>query len=280
VVPLGINLVLISLGLSTAWRVRSYTGLVPLFGAVGYTLINAIVRNSGGRYILPIDWISYCYFAIGISVITRWGISTFWPRWSAPLKPLFREAVPALEPLQKPSERPSPSRWRLLGIASGCLLFGLTMPILEKAIPHQFANTPPEARAAELLEMGQVFSPVEKEHLKTYLENGGAALYGRALYPRFHRPDQMGSVWYFYQDRPYANLDFYLSSPQDIGIVLPVQQPPVEFPHGVDALVLACPEYLHADALVVVLFNESGVPVGVLWRSPKPDSFACPLPPP
>jgi hypothetical protein len=273
IMPLVINLIVVALGISTAWRKHKFIGLVPLFAALGYYLINALVRNSGGRYILPTDWISYFYFSIGLTQITLWGVSFFRHHPGV----AFSEA----DPTKILPESPPASRWSLLGFACGFLLLGSILPILERATPPKFGDTSIESRVADILGGDQaLFDDAEKEVLKIYLENGGTTLYGTALYPRFHKPYQMGSVWYFYQDRPFANLDFYLSSPHDTGIVLRTSQSPSRFPHASEVLVFACPEYTYYDALAVILYGEDGNPTDVLWRFPLPNPLTCPLAPP
>ncbi|RMD61519.1 hypothetical protein D6833_08125, partial [Candidatus Parcubacteria bacterium] len=59
-------LLLIGLGLSAAWKRARWVGLFPLFIQVGYSLSNAVVRNSGWRFILPVEWVTYFYLAVGL----------------------------------------------------------------------------------------------------------------------------------------------------------------------------------------------------------------------
>ena len=40
-------------------------------------MINALVRNSGGRYILPIDWVGIFYYSIGLGQLTLWVVAYF-----------------------------------------------------------------------------------------------------------------------------------------------------------------------------------------------------------
>jgi hypothetical protein len=272
-VPLGLNLFLVALGISTAWRKQKFTGLIPLFAAFGYYLINAMVRNSGGRYILPADWIAIFYYGIGIAQITLWGISFFSRH---PGKALGEADQSRVEGEDSPA-----SRWYMLVIACGILLLGCTLPILERAIPSRFGNASLENMLPAILESEHpLIDDAEITILETFIENNGKTLHGIAFYPRFHKPYQMGSVWYFYQERPFTHVDFYLSSPHDTGIVLPITETPASFPHGTNALVFACPQYAYYDALAVILFSDDGSPTDVLWRSPLPDTLTCPLPPP
>jgi hypothetical protein len=58
--------------IAVAWRREKFTGLLPLAVVAAYLLMHALVRNSGGRYILPVDWASVVYYAMGITHLTLW----------------------------------------------------------------------------------------------------------------------------------------------------------------------------------------------------------------
>ena len=63
---LGINLLVLSMGIGYAASQWKVTGLVPLFIHLGYNLTNAGARTSGGRYIVPVDWVVHVYFVLGL----------------------------------------------------------------------------------------------------------------------------------------------------------------------------------------------------------------------
>ena len=58
-------LVLIGLGLGSAWVRLRWVGLVPLGFSLAYSLANGVARFSGWRYDLPADWVAYFYLAVG-----------------------------------------------------------------------------------------------------------------------------------------------------------------------------------------------------------------------
>jgi hypothetical protein len=87
----------------------------------------------------------------------------------------------------------------------------------------------------------------------------------------------MGSVWNYYHDRPYSHIDFYLSSPYDSGIVLPIDNPPVDFPNAVDVTVLGCPTQDYYSALAIIIHSSDGEEPIIIWRSPIPINPGCPL---
>ncbi len=60
-----LNLLLMGLGIAYAWRKMRWNGLSPLVIYLVYDLSNAVARNSGHRFILPVDWILYFYYGLG-----------------------------------------------------------------------------------------------------------------------------------------------------------------------------------------------------------------------
>ena len=63
---LGMNLLFISIGIGYAFRRSSYYGLVPLAIHLGFNLTSGGARTSGGRYIVPVDWVVHLYFLLGV----------------------------------------------------------------------------------------------------------------------------------------------------------------------------------------------------------------------
>ena len=61
-----IYLAILAVGFGAAWRHARWIALVPLTMNLGYALANGISRFSSWRYNLPVDWVIYFYFAIGV----------------------------------------------------------------------------------------------------------------------------------------------------------------------------------------------------------------------
>jgi hypothetical protein len=273
ILPLGVNLILIALGITIAWVKRGFIGLVPIFATVSYYLVNAVVRNSGGRYLIPVNWVVFFYLSIGLIQLSQWAIDFFGNRSVIE----GGDLPPGCD--QLPPASPVSSRATWLWTAIVILLLGSSLPIVERAIQPKSDEMANAARSASLFNPEDPFLDAEaKAMLERFRDQGGKLVQGFALYPRFHREEQMGSTWYFYQDRPYSRMDFYLSSPGDIGMVLPLSQPPLNFPHASQVLVFACPDIPDFNALAVVRFNESGEAAEILWRNPVPVDPGCPLP--
>lgn len=66
-----VNLILISLGIAKSWMKYRWAGFSPLIVFVMYDLSLSAALNSGGRYIVPINWIIYFYYAFGVISICQ-----------------------------------------------------------------------------------------------------------------------------------------------------------------------------------------------------------------
>jgi hypothetical protein len=67
----ALNIFFIMLGISVAWKQKRLAGLAPLAVFLIYNLSNALARTSGGRYIVPMDWIVPLYFMMGILFLVK-----------------------------------------------------------------------------------------------------------------------------------------------------------------------------------------------------------------
>jgi len=261
--PLLASLVLLATGIGTAWSRGRGAGLLPLAVNAAYSLSNALVRNSGWRFNLPVDWVGYLYYAIGLAQLCLWGLA------------FFRNKEASLDSgaLKVEIERSgTPSiLWRQAALV-GIVFFAISaaIPLAELAIPERYREVDVQAIIANLQEKG-----IDSRGLATFLSQDGAqAMVGRGMYPRYHLAGQgePGSGWPSYAPRDYGRLGFYLIGPERRQVILRTPEAPDYFPNASDVLVLGCSEGDYLDADVVVVMAPSPV---ILVRSPL-EKLACP----
>ena len=269
------NLLLISVGLASAWRRQRFAALLPLAASLGYTLINAVVRNSGGRYILAVDWVGMFYYAIGLGQLTLWGLAYF----RGGELPTGISATPKAEEWT-PLQGEQPPLWSAanLKVATAILLLGCLLPLSEKIIPEHYPAELLAARYTALLQTADL-SAAEKSMLANWEASGGQIVQGRALYPRFHAAGEgeAGIRRTPFSPLPFARTDFYLVGPFNHGIVLPQTESPETFPNGADVVVWGCNGMDYFEALAVVIYDSNGEPLDLLLRQPFPESGGCPI---
>ncbi len=266
---LFLNVTLIALGIGACRARWGAAGLLPLAVLVGYSLSNAIARNSGWRYILPVDWVGYFYAVTGMLALLAWVLAL-----------LGRTGV---EPGRQPVESSAAGRfpWRralLVGLAF--LLAGSMVPLAEYLFPRRYPVMEKAALAEMLLASpGVRNSGVDLEALRGFLQSDGTVLLrGQALYPRFYHSGQgeLGNGWPGYAMREGSRLSFLLLQPAGPRqAILWLDKAPKAFPNAAETLVAGCasPEG-YVQVLLAVL---PGSKERVYWHGMQ-GPYSCPLP--
>jgi hypothetical protein len=261
----AINIFFIVLGISLAWRQHRLIGLVPLVTFVIYNLSNALARTSGGRYIVPIDWIMTLYFLMGVFQTVILFANVLGIKWT--LFPELEEPRAVSQNVR--SHRPS----RALVILAVLFGLGALIPFAEMPYDNRYQNFDVSKTLAEH-EAQIIGAGLSLPEIDSFLQNPNAEIsVGRALYPRYYIENE-GEVHFY----PVVVMGFprttftLIGNDGEKGIVLPGEKPGY-FPHAVDTIVLGCKEQLYLDALAVILLDETGA---VYTRSPE-SPLQCPL---
>jgi hypothetical protein len=270
VLALTVNLLLLAYGFHTTWKKGNWVGITPLLMAVTYLVVNAFFRNSGGRYILPVDWVMPVYFSVGLSQATVVGLAYL---KGSPVT----EASPVTVPPAASPSRPLLRSPKFYALALGILLLSCIVPAVEASFPQRFDQHRSQAMLEALLGSDQL-SAGQLEDLQAFLAGGGVAYTGRALYPRY-LPVNVGDPGLSEKDtfspRPYARIVFSLVGPQNWAMELPAENKPSAFPNGEDVLVIGCDP---GNILMVARFSAGDGLDEVYLRSPLLERPACPLP--
>jgi hypothetical protein len=277
IIPLAVNIVIFAAGIHVSWKKEKLVGLTPLLLASTYLLFNAVFRNSGGRYILPVDWSGAFYFSIGlaqasiffIDYITDTNLANRLSEWQD-----SSQSPPREEALLHSA--------KFYAITMGFLLLGISIPALEKSLPELY----PAERRQEMLDASvnsESISKAQSLELQTFLSQGGMALAGRALYPRYFlsnegdpsrgRNDPLST-------QPYHRLTFFLAGPYSDFVSMPLKETPAHFPNASDVIVIGCPAEKAFDSLAIARFAPSGNLEAIALRDPWPITLTCPLPSP
>jgi hypothetical protein len=266
-VILFLNLFFITLGIALAWKRQGLSGLTPLVIFIVYNISNGLARTSGGRYIVPVDWIVVVYYLLGVLWIITWVanlIGVSWKTFSVPLAPDLSTPITGDRYFSKS-----------LGIITTLVLFGALIPVSENLYLPRYQNLEPLETLSDnraLLEQ----AGLKLYDLDTFLQTPDAdILVGRALYPRFYKMNQGEFLGAFY---PYNTLQFPRTAFKLIGpageysVVLPGETPEY-FPHASDVLVLGCNGTHYFDALAVIVLDDNGS----IYRRDPEVPLQCPF---
>jgi hypothetical protein len=265
IVVFGLNIFFIILGISVAWNQQRLAGLIPLAIFVFYNLSNGLARTSGGRYIVPIDWILTIYFLIGVFQIIVFFANAVGMEWM-----LSRESSEQVTPGQ--SFRTNDVS-RTLGTLAIIFGLGALVPLAEILHADRYQNFDISKTLSE--HQAQIDKAgLSLPEIHSFLQNPKAEiLVGRALYPRYYIENEGEVHFYPVIEMGFPRTTFTLIGNEgEKGIVLPGEKPDY-FPHAVDTLVLGCKEKRYVDALAVILLDETRT---VYTRSPA-SPLQCPL---
>lgn len=246
-----LNLGLIALGVGAGWRRLGWAGLIPLLSNLSYNFSMSLARNSGGRYLLAVDWAAYLYAAVGLveiaaAVLAVLGID---PRRLASLLASKGEMG---------SEPSSPARVRSsVLIALALVAVGSILPLVELVVPQRYADRAPETLAAEVLQDARLAqSGINPVALERFLAQPGARIIeGRGLYPRYYAAGEgePRTAKTAYEPLNYPRTVFLIASNHYNGLaVLRAPYAPASFPNAADVLAVGCAgDYLDVAVLIV-----------------------------
>lgn len=277
-----LNLGLLSLGIGAAWRRWRLAGLIPLIVQAGYYFANAVVRNSGSRYLVPADWVMLVYYGLGLIQLFIWLSRLL----NAPTGYFLPEGQAAHSGDRTTQE--SPLRWqRCAVICAAFLLVGGLLPLSRYAFPDRLPDQTPADVIYELAQIDwqddRMAAWLESWQAGNILVNPGAVvLTGRGLYPRYYDLNhiegesngELASYFLPAASEPRFTLRL-LTRDAAYYAILPMPASPLELEHDARLAVIGCiygdGTYIDTAAILVM----EGHPE-VLWRDSSVD-LSCPL---
>jgi hypothetical protein len=254
--PLLLGFMLSAAGIVSAWRKAGWAGLLPGGFFIAYAFSCALIRSSGWRYILPVDWVTLFYYALGITAIINGLVHFFFgavndqPETTAQKKDLRFGFIR--------------QKWAFSGLGCLILLAGSAIPVAEMLIPPRY----PPGSEVQVLESlpASLWSEagIQKGDLERFLSQGNAlAIYGRALYPKIFLPGE-DEPWYGnwegQRTRREKEMDFLvIGSAGSLPVILPLDTgEEVALPQGSDVLVLGKTDDGILTANVVIVLDGEG----------------------
>ncbi len=265
---LGLNLAVLALGAAFAWRRAGAAGLAPAAVFVGYMLSNGLARASGGRYIVPVDWVVVMYFVFGLAQVAIWVGAAF-----------GRSAPPSGDALAaKEAERPEGGRdrWRSAALLLAFLALGALPALAEGVFPERYAAK--QTKAQLTAEMAAAFERAGYSQAEVgafAADENSFVVRGRLLYPRYLTADEgLPGDARATRARAYPRLTFTVLGPEgQANIVLPMEAAPGSIPDGADVWAAGCKvKKVRLAALVLVQQQDD-----LLVRGPHAP-LVCPPP--
>jgi len=257
---LSLNLFFVVSGVTLAWKKQGLAGLTPLAIFIFYDISNSLARTSGGRYIVPIDWIVIIYYLLGVFWILIWVANMTGAPWK-----IF--STPFAQDLQTRTTLNSVFS-NFLSVLSILFLLGALLPLSESLYLPRYQNFKPLETLSDnqaLLEQ----TGMKLHDLETFLQRPNTnILVGRALYPRYYKMNQgdFQGVFYPYHTLGFPRTAFKLIGPGGEASIVLAGNQPAEVSHTDDVVVLGCNGAEYFEALVVIVLDDNS---SVYTREPE-----------
>jgi hypothetical protein len=237
-----INLLIIYIGIWKTISKYRISGLVPLFTQFGYILGNSLALTSGNRYLLPVLWITFFYYTIGLIWIIKYLLKFFSINIDDNENNFQQVKLPSLL---------TSNFLNILFVMFAVLSFGLTqLNLIPDRIPENTENL--TESQSELLKKYIVLEDIEK-----YFEINNIKIYqGVSYQPKYYRN-------YFYNDAPESFELVTLTN--DEVVVSYIRNFPMEyFSDESETTIIGCPlkeenrwgaKFIILDALIIFQNN-------------------------
>jgi hypothetical protein len=158
-----LNLILVAIGLGYSWVHYRWAGMIPITIFAAYSVSISVVMNSGGRYLVPIDWVLYFYYGVAIVGIIQFVISVLTGNGQNQL------VCPGLGSVKQSRDR------RNIGLSlAGVICLASLIPIANFVLPAVTASA-----------KDQINMEVIRERIPEFESPGVSIIYGEILYPYY-----------------------------------------------------------------------------------------------
>jgi hypothetical protein len=222
-------------------------------------LSSAMGRQSGWRFILPVDWMVVLFFSIGIAELSFWWLSAVCksPRLQAVLEVPIAEET-ASKPLMVNTQLKDVLKWLLTVLL--VLLISWSFNIVEWLIPVRYPLKNTAKLSAGLNESARQWlreQSIDISDRQSWNKTAWTVLEGRTLYPRFVRAQQedVYPPWVVNYLPNENRLVFFLLGLRKM-VALSLEKPPTEMRHAADAIVLAAGERTFLSFMCYPAFSK------------------------
>ncbi len=248
-IALMINLVILALGVGYFFDKNSWWGLMPLMVQLFMNGANTIARSSGGRFLVPVDWVIFLYYAIGLFEAARLLCSII-------QTPPEESSVDAF-----PSQKKTISRAILGGLAVPILL-SLTLGVGMVSIQSLSSSKPGQYSSFDQILQGhnaEQWIVTEIPQFSEMTQDPQLFIFaGKALYPRFYEtgsgePSRNSEL----SKQPYDRLTYQVIGEQGNYFVnMPLTNRGKRLEHGSLVILIGCRvDENTVDAQYLIIFS-------------------------
>ena len=183
-----LNLFLIAVGLGYSWINHRWAGMIPMTIFIAYSLSLAAAMSSGGRYLVPMDWVLYFYYGLAIVVIIQFVYKVLTGRDQGQPTSLGSGATRRIS-----------DRWSLGFSLTGIICLASLIPIANFVLPAVSAST-----------RNRAYVELIRESISAQENPGVSIVYGTILYPYY-----IDGTLMFDFLTPQTSTSYTITSPQE-----------------------------------------------------------------
>jgi hypothetical protein len=248
----------VSCGLAFTWQRWGPTGLTPLVIYLTYVCATSFATTSGGRYLVPVDWVYYFYYVVGmVQILKGFSPQTRMEKQSATLEN-NQKSYPVL----------------LSSVTVFFLAIGLMIAIGMTGFKPRYPTlTQDEIIKTLLLKQTGLDQQTLLPLIKAVQLGRLNLVYGRMLYPIYldYQNDRSievdTAIWK--ENKPALIFDILGNNKNYIAGRLILDQPPESIPPAADAIVFTCPD---RTAQVLIIYHND---TPTLLTSTDGPTFSC-----
>ena len=257
---IGIWTVFLAVSCGTLLKYHGLSGFSFLYFWLVYSFSIGFSRSSGGRYVVPCNWIPMLLLAFGCALLINKGVITKQDE-------IRKDTVPFR---------------KTAGLLVCFTAFFSLMFLFEKIMPERVTASAPDDLGI-LKERLAARSEIDWDAAEAQISDGtmnithGVALYPRFYYYRIGEHGYYGSLgWKDYSRLAFQGINKENGKKLMLEYLLPHQMPVMSFPHDSVYRAISCKtDNGYEDVLAVTIDTPSGKTFTYL-RDPLPE-FACPV---
>ena len=262
---LGLGLALTALGLGAGLQKNISIGLTPFVIFIIYHLANGLSRTSGGRYLVPVDWIVIMYYGLGLGVFLD-ALSAFFNKIQTQPEPtVFKKG--------------KQNHWltKTFAIIACFSLLGGSIPLSEYLHPLRYTPKSKAELIQELVKYMPQAGIAETDIKKFIQEDETIIIDGYALYPRFFAQGAGMTNWEPFAKVEYPRTVFMIIGPKPGRNYVRIAGPSLGyFPNANDVVIVGCKHpdntFNVFDALLVILPKEN-----IVYKMLPTRPLQCPI---
>jgi len=257
IITLFFSLAFLAFGIASAWMRNRAAGLIPLLAFLLYQGANSVGRTSGGRYIVPIDWVIVFYFAAGIMGALS----------------IFLSAAKTTAANTAVIEKESATLKKLLPHFGLIILLGIAPVLLDFSFPSQ-KDLPDQRDMASRI---SALSNYSEQDILAFIQIKGAELVtGQAMYPRYF--DYHATSRYIDNGLvvdQYPHLEFSLLGEERANQITLYTQTETDLKNATDVIILGCRQKGESSIQAIAII--ANLPTGTIFLRESNPPLACPL---